>query len=444
MSSISRIARYTRPAVQTLFLAAFVFLFMDLAWPVSMPLDNALLAQDPLAAITSLIFHRGVWLPSALVLVTISSALLLGRAFCGWACPVGFLTDISGYLRKLLKLRPSHARLGFVQYGLLAAVLISSIFTLDVLSILDPFVIFQRTLDVLWSGGGIPIVILLLMAGSLIAPRLWCRICPAGAVYGLASIVSPFGMKISETCVGCSKCHKVCPMGAISKDLKWDVTACTRCLDCERLCPKGSIGFSPSIPKAPAFSASRRSFMAAGASLGSFILLKGGSSIATVKADESGLIRPPGSLVETRFNAACARCESCVKACPAQVIKPLPISGGLERVFTPALDFNKSSCERCGTCGQVCPTGAIISIPPGNMKIGTASIDQQKCIAWTDDAHCLICAEMCPVGAVKDINRLRPKVSPEICVGCGVCQLNCPARPEKAIVVSGESANRRE
>jgi ferredoxin-type protein NapG len=75
------------------------------------------------------------------------------------------------------------------------------------------------------------------------------------------------------------------------------------------------------------------------------------------------LIRPPGALVEEKFNHACARCYSCARACTGGVIGPAELDAGLERAFTPSLDFGKGACERCGTCGQVCPTGAIISLP---------------------------------------------------------------------------------
>jgi ferredoxin-type protein NapF len=229
-------------------------------------------------------------------------------------------------------------------------------------------------------------------------------------------------------------------MGAISRDLRWDPTACTKCLDCEKTCPKHAISFAPAYPPAiPQFSPSRRAILAGAASLGVLAAARGAASALSPPA---ALVRPPGSLEEGRFDAACTRCGSCVKACPNGVIRPAGLDAGPERWFTPALDFDRSYCQRCGTCGQVCPTGAVISQPEEMIKIGTAGIDPGLCIAWKDRTRCLICDEVCPVRAIKGAGRLQPRVDGDTCVGCGLCQLNCPVE-EKAIRVSASGERRR-
>jgi NAD-dependent dihydropyrimidine dehydrogenase PreA subunit len=124
------------------------------------------------------------------------------------------------------------------------------------------------------------------------------------------------------------------------------------------------------------------------------------------------------------------------------VIKPAGLDAGLERAFTPALGFGAGSCLRCGTCGQVCPTGAVISIPEDQIKIGTAKIDQQLCIAWKDGKKCLICNEVCPKDAIAGSGKLQPAVKEGDCIGCGTCENKCPVA-EKAIRVSGEGERRR-
>jgi NAD-dependent dihydropyrimidine dehydrogenase PreA subunit len=74
------------------------------------------------------------------------------------------------------------------------------------------------------------------------------------------------------------------------------------------------------------------------------------------------------------------------------------------------------------------------------MKMGTARIDGNKCIAWAQNKTCLICAEICPVHAVKGVGNLRPWVRADVCVGCGACQLECPV---DAIVVLNDGERRR-
>jgi ferredoxin-type protein NapF len=228
-------------------------------------------------------------------------------------------------------------------------------------------------------------------------------------------------------------------MGAISKENGWDATACTKCLKCEQVCPQAAVSFFPSKPQAPAISLSRRSFLAGATALGMFAA---SGQTATILTPPAALIRPPGSLAEDKFNAACARCGSCAKACVGNVIVPAGIGAGLERAFTPSLDFSRGACERCGICGQVCPTGAVISIPEEQIKLGTARIDTGLCLAWKDKKYCLICAEICPKHAVGKAGELQPVIDPDACIGCGACQRNCPVET-KAIRVSSEGERRR-
>jgi ferredoxin-type protein NapF len=428
--------KYLRLLVQAIFFAAFACLFLTLAYPVAMPYSTLPLSVDPLAAVSGLVFSRGAWVPALLpVAAFLLGALVLGRAFCGWACPVGFLNDVAGLVRR----GKNRERFGYLQYGVLAAVLILSIVAIDVLAIADPLVIFQRSMYVLRAGAGIPVVLLLIVLAALVVPRFWCRaICPLGGMLGVAALASPFGFRANDRCVRCGKCRKACPMGAIDGKIRWDATACTKCLECEKACPKGAISFSPAVPRAPSFSPSRRSFVAGAVALAGLAVSARAASTLT---PERSLIRPPGSLAEDRFNAACARCESCVRACPNEVIRPAGLDAGLERLYTPHLDFDQSYCIRCGTCGQVCPTGAVISLPEEKIKLGTASIDTGLCWAW-NGTRCLVCDEVCPKRAIQGANRLKPRVNAEACIGCGQCQLNCPAEG-KAIRVSSTGESRR-
>jgi ferredoxin-type protein NapG len=195
------------------------------------------------------------------------------------------------------------------------------------------------------------------------------------------------------------------------------------------------------MPAAPSkLSLTRRSILAAGAALGLFAVSRG---VASAMKPKNDIVRPPGSLIEESFNTACVRCESCSKACLGNVIRPARLEEGIERYYTPVMDFSIGKCERCGTCGQVCPTGAIISVSEDKMKIGTAAIDREKCIVWNGNKKCLICMEVCPADAIVTNNRGRPLVNGEKCIGCGSCQLNCPVENEKAITISNIGERRR-
>lgn len=187
--------------------------------------------------------------------------------------------------------------------------------------------------------------------------------------------------------------------------------------------------------------------MAAGGALGLLALSKGAVSAladGTASSDKP-LIRPPGSLVEDKFNVACVRCESCAKVCPSNVIELAGLDKGLEKFYTPVLNYDKSKCYLCGLCGDVCPNGTIIRVPNDKAKMGTAKIDTSTCYAWADNTSgqtCLKCKTACKHKAIASEGNYKPTVAADICNGCGRCQLACPVKG-KAIVVNNDGEKRR-
>lgn len=463
---LSSVSKYLRPVIQAICLTAVVVLFLNIGQSSLLSLANNAIMADPIMTVSSILFYKGAWFPLLIsVSILIAVSYLIGRAFCGWICPVGFLVDLSGFVSKvvskILRRKPNTHRYAFAHYGILATVILLSLVSMQALSLLDPFVIFRRSMFLV-ANAGLPDVLLLILSGSIIvAPRFFCRaICPAGAILGLVALVSPFKFKAHSGCVSCNKCVKACDMGAISKDLKWDATACTKCLDCERKCPKKAISFSftrrspvekptPPVQAVAPVSQSRRALLAAGATAGVFALTRGASS-ALAEATEvtaAPLIRPPGALVEDKFNAACIRCESCAQVCPSKVIELAGFEKGLEKLYTPVLNFRKSKCYLCGKCMEVCPNGTIVPVPKEEIKIGTAEIDTKTCYSWNpkpgSTQTCMKCLKACKYKAITGEGDYYPKVVDDKCTGCGRCELACPVKA-KAIVVTNEGERRRE
>jgi Pyruvate/2-oxoacid:ferredoxin oxidoreductase delta subunit len=69
-------------------------------------------------------------------------------------------------------------------------------------------------------------------------------------------------------------------------------------------------------------------------------------------------------------------------------------------------------------------------------------IDEDTCVVFKDGTQCLVCEELCPIPekaiifetrqarTARGIVRLRyPHVVDARCIGCGICQANCPAVP---------------
>ena len=67
--------------------------------------------------------------------------------------------------------------------------------------------------------------------------------CPSGACTALVSYVIDPGK-----CIGCTKCSRVCPVGAISGEVKKphviDQNVCIKCGSCEETCPVQAISHS--------------------------------------------------------------------------------------------------------------------------------------------------------------------------------------------------------
>jgi len=167
------------------------------------------------------------------------------------------------------------------------------------------------------------------------------------------------------------------------------------------------------------------------------------------KSGASPLLRPPGAQDEEDFVSRCMRCQECVRACMTGCLEPAGGEFGMGKLWTPRFNPSLAKCEfeLCGrACARACPVGAIRRPGDEEVRIGTASVDKGKCIAWHEGKDCLVCYERCSYGAIEPDSRGRPHVKAEKCTGCGACQNTCVTCPDPAIVVypaEGEAKGKR-
>ena len=206
---------------------------------------------------------------------------------------------------------------------------------------------------------------------------------------------------------------------------------------------------------------SRRSLITAGlAGLGGGLLFEVHPQ-ASARTFNPALIRPPGSVEEEEFRSRCIRCGECMKVCPTNAIHPALFEAGLEGLWSPVMHMNLGYCEyECTLCTQVCPTGAIEKLllkEKTETIIGMAFIDKNRCLPYASARSCIVCEEHCPTPEkaiwfeeIEVLNELgeqvllkRPRVNPELCIGCGICQNKCPFMDQPAIYVTsaGETRN---
>lgn len=156
------------------------------------------------------------------------------------------------------------------------------------------------------------------------------------------------------------------------------------------------------------------------------VLLGGGATAAFALPDQRRL-RPPGALGdEVGFLSLCTKCQKCLAVCETGVIVALSMAESVAGMATPVLDFDRSWCNFCGKCYEVCPTGALAAPEEGQRRVmGVARVLKDHCVAW-NWTGCAVCVDVCPEGAVALDEQGRPFVKPDLCTGCGICQMKCP------------------
>jgi MauM/NapG family ferredoxin protein len=246
---------------------------------------------------------------------------------------------------------------------------------------------------------------------------------------------------------------------------------CMNCLDdCPSVEPVG-YGMRPSpAGEIAAPGMSRRGFVVAvAAGLAAAPLARLGGATAGDWAP--GMIRPPGSVAEEEFLARCVKCGECVRVCPTNVLQPAGFVWGWEALWTPTLNnrIGTSGCqENCVACGHACPTGAIRPLTlderlgrgdfeaAGPIRVGLAYVDRGRCLPWAMERPCIVCEETCPVSpkairldevvqTTRDgaaVRLQRPVVDPARCIGCGVCEHECPMNGLRAIRVTADNESR--
>ncbi len=483
---------FLRRTAQVLSFCFLLYLILHTTFPleIKIPVD-LYLRLDPFIGIIALFTQKEmIWrmLPAFGILLLV---LLFGNFFCGWFCPMGATLDFFDRLlfREKKRSNPMDDRsLRRLRYGVFIFALTAGLMAFQVMYLLDPISLLTRTMvialyppviygynhllpqiqnllpyhPVILSAAPLPLFkvnlfiflfFILILAVGVIRKRFWCRyLCPLGTLLSIFSRLRLIRRFVSNACTQCQRCVRECPVGAIpggtpEQSRQQDCISCFKCLDCP---PKAvSFGFaSPRWKTVEGVNLSRRYV------LGSFVF--GLATSLVIKANplqsESGLknnrlVRPPGSLPEERFVAACTGCGECLKVCPNNALQSTFLEAGLAGLYTPRLVPRIGYCEEfCNFCGRVCPTEAIrpISIEEKRLiQMGVAHIDKTRCIAWDSDKICLVCNEQCSYQAVIGDDKKRPIVKEEKCTGCGICENKCPVEGEAAIIVYSSGVQRK-
>ena len=506
-----RIIQALRVLTQTIFFILFFYLLLETRFPGEDYIGRVeiFFHFDPLLAVATIIASRAVFLSFIFSAITIIITFVLGRVVCGWVCPLGSIHQFFSFVFKKSKLLRAKKRPDGPttwKYYILIFILISALFTLDLVGIFDPLSLIYRSFGVsllpalshsftaflgllyqinlpafgdslfqffeildlnstFTQGFFIGLIFIGLVLLNLNRERFWCRyLCPLGALLGLISRWNVVKLRIDpQKCTECGLCNIHCQTEAHPfPNEEWKSSECDYCYTCSAICPTSAIGFPvKSAPeKIARIDLSRRKLLFTsilGVVAVPFFRLSPSSRRASPK-----LIRPPGALPEEKFLQKCVRCGECMKVCPTNALQPALSEAGPEGIWTPILVPKIGYCEYyCSLCSQVCPTGAIKELTveeKTQVTIGTAWVNKNTCIPYNIGTPCIVCEEHCPTSpkAIKLVKTdvklpdgtiktpIAPVIEIEICIGCGICETKCPVVDEPAIYVTSVGESRSE
>jgi polyferredoxin len=225
----------------------------------------------PMSALVSLKVWIGTGVfdqihPAALVilLTIVFTSWLFPKAFCGWLCPIGTISEGLWRLgqrvfgRNFNVPRLLDLLLRSLRYLLLLSFLSAAFINMPV----SGAVFFQssdynKIADVkmlefyLHLGEGTLIFFLVMGVASLFVRNFWCRyLCPYGALLGIFGALSPLMItRDSSLCTECRRCTQACPNRIDMAHAPHSISPeCTSCLNCIVACPRrGALTIRPVV-----------------------------------------------------------------------------------------------------------------------------------------------------------------------------------------------------
>jgi ferredoxin-type protein NapH len=240
-------------------------------------------------------------IPLVYFLILFPMTIFLGRLYCGWFCPFGFIMDIVAIIKRKAKksyrLLPDKLNRGLhkLRYVLLLFILLLPIllWSLDPPPNLDfavlmfqrlsgPFQPYTFLIDpmmplvvpwispfpfnniyfnypyaqniVTYVSGNIGQTIavafvFLTLVGAVFTKRFWCHFCPTGSSLAIVNRFKGFKWapllyinKNEEKCNDCGVCERICPMQVPElceqRKGKINSTMCILCVSCVESCPQ--------------------------------------------------------------------------------------------------------------------------------------------------------------------------------------------------------------
>ncbi|MGB5831557.1 MAG: quinol dehydrogenase ferredoxin subunit NapH [Thiohalocapsa sp.] len=246
--------RFSQLSVLLLFLTGPLFGIWLVTGNLSASMTLGVLPlTDPLLLTQSMLSGNWPTLTGMLgaLLVLLFYALLGGRIFCSWVCPVNLVTDLAAWTRRRFGMRQCGKLPRNLRWWLLALVLILPAATgVMVWEYVNPVSMMHRGI-IFGMGWAWTLIAAVFLYDLFIVRRGWCgHLCPMGSCYALIGTQAPVHVAAlgRERCDDCMDCFEICPepqvikpalkgvgrngargLGPVITDI--DCTKCGRCID---------------------------------------------------------------------------------------------------------------------------------------------------------------------------------------------------------------------
>lgn len=180
-------------------------------------------------------------------------ALILGRAFCAWVCPMNLVTDFASQIRRWVDPKDVERKVWLsrnIRYWVLGlSLIVSALMGVAAFELISPIAMLHRGI-VFGLGFGWAAVLAVLLFDLFVHKNGFCgHLCPLGGFWSQVGRFSPVRVRHdADKCTRCMNCVNICPerqvLHMVGKRTETVSGAeCTNCGRCIEVCNDDAMGF---------------------------------------------------------------------------------------------------------------------------------------------------------------------------------------------------------